>query len=155
MPSCLTLSNIRYVSRVKWSNPGKGVVPSPIPRCRSYWRGNLLVALDYGRQLYFTYIYIYICLSTWYPKSYIYIMRKWDNERNGWEGGTYLHRKYTSQTIWVLTKVAYVHLLLKGMNLIFFAFSLISWYDCIKKHLLKKCKCKHRIYMSPLPQGIK
>ena len=26
---CLTLSIIRYVSRVKWSNPGKGVVPSP------------------------------------------------------------------------------------------------------------------------------
>ena len=26
---CLTLSIIRYVSRVKWSNPGKGVAPSP------------------------------------------------------------------------------------------------------------------------------
>ena len=25
IPLCLTLSNIRYVSRVKWSNPGKGV----------------------------------------------------------------------------------------------------------------------------------
>ena len=32
----LTLSNIRYVSRVKWSNPGKGVAPSPTPRCSSY-----------------------------------------------------------------------------------------------------------------------
>ena len=29
MPPCLTLSIIRYVSRVKWSNPGKGVAPSP------------------------------------------------------------------------------------------------------------------------------
>ena len=28
IPPCLTLSNIRYVSRVKWSNPGKGVRPS-------------------------------------------------------------------------------------------------------------------------------
>ena len=28
IPPCLTLSNIRYVSRVKWSNPGKGVAPS-------------------------------------------------------------------------------------------------------------------------------
>ena len=28
----LTLSNIRYVSRVKWSNPGKGVAPSPTPQ---------------------------------------------------------------------------------------------------------------------------
>ena len=30
--TCLTLSNIRYVSRVKWSNPGKGVAPSPIEK---------------------------------------------------------------------------------------------------------------------------
>ena len=29
IPACLTLSNIRYVSTVKWSNPGKGVAPSP------------------------------------------------------------------------------------------------------------------------------
>ena len=36
IPTCLTLSNIRYVSRVKWSNPGKGVAPSPTPRCSSY-----------------------------------------------------------------------------------------------------------------------
>ena len=50
---CLTLSNIRYVSRVKWSNPGKGVAPSLTPRCSSYWKGSLLVALDYGRWLYF------------------------------------------------------------------------------------------------------
>ena len=58
---CLTLSNIRYVSRVKWSNPEKWIVSSSTPRCRSYWKGSLLVALDYGRQLYFTlYIYIYI-----------------------------------------------------------------------------------------------
>ncbi len=30
---CLTLSIIRYGSRVKWSNPGKGVAPSPKPWC--------------------------------------------------------------------------------------------------------------------------
>ena len=53
IPPCLTLSNIRYVSRVKWSNPGKGVALSPTPRCSSYWKRSLLVALDYGRQLYF------------------------------------------------------------------------------------------------------
>ena len=51
IPPCLTLSNIRYVSRVKWSNPGKGVAPSPTPQCNSDWKGSLLVALDYGRQL--------------------------------------------------------------------------------------------------------
>ena len=49
--SCLTLSNIRYVSSVKWNNPGKGVAPSPTPRCSSYWKGSLLVVLDYGCQL--------------------------------------------------------------------------------------------------------
>ena len=30
IPSCLTLINIRYVSRVKWSNPEKGVVAHPL-----------------------------------------------------------------------------------------------------------------------------
>ena len=33
--------------------PGKGVAPSPTLRCSSYQKGSLLVALDYGRQLYF------------------------------------------------------------------------------------------------------
>ena len=41
---CLTLSNIRYISRVK---PQKGVAPSPTSQCSSYWRGSFLVALDY------------------------------------------------------------------------------------------------------------
>ena len=48
MPPCITLSIIRYGSRVKWSNPGKRVAPSPTPRCSSYWKGNLQVTLDYG-----------------------------------------------------------------------------------------------------------
>ena len=51
IPPCLTLSNIKYVTRVKWSNPEKGVAPSPTPRCSSYWKGSLLDTLDYGRQL--------------------------------------------------------------------------------------------------------
>ena len=50
--SLLTLSIIRYISRVKRSNPGEGVVPSPTPRCSSYWKRSLLVALDYDHQLY-------------------------------------------------------------------------------------------------------
>ena len=33
MPPCLTLSIIRYGSRIKWSNPGKGVAPFPTPWC--------------------------------------------------------------------------------------------------------------------------
>ena len=64
MPPCLTLSTIKYVSRVKWRNQGKGVAPSPMPCCSSNWKGNSRVALDYRHKLYF-YIYIYI---------YIYIM---------------------------------------------------------------------------------
>ena len=42
MPPCLTLSIIRYVLRVKWSNPGNGVVPSPTPQCSSYLKGSQL-----------------------------------------------------------------------------------------------------------------
>ena len=52
IPPCLTLSIIRYGSRVKWSNPRKGVVPSPIPWCSSYRKGRLRVTPDYGRQLF-------------------------------------------------------------------------------------------------------
>ena len=36
IPHCLTLSIIRYVSRVKWSNLRKGVALSPTRRCSSY-----------------------------------------------------------------------------------------------------------------------
>ena len=50
MPPCLTLSIIRYGSRVNWSNPGKGVVPFLTPWCSRYWKGSLQVALDYDCQ---------------------------------------------------------------------------------------------------------
>ena len=53
MPPCLILSIIIYVSRVKWSNQGKRVAPSPTPRCSCYWKGRLRVALDYGRPTYY------------------------------------------------------------------------------------------------------
>ena len=36
MLPCLALSIIRCTSRVKWSNPGNGVAPSPTPCCSSY-----------------------------------------------------------------------------------------------------------------------
>ena len=54
MPPCLTLSIIRYRSRVKWRKPGKGVAPSPTPRCSSYRKGRFRVTLDFSCQLYFT-----------------------------------------------------------------------------------------------------
>ena len=50
--SLLNTQQYKVLSRVKWSNPGKGVAPSPKPQCSSYWKGSLLVALDYGCQLY-------------------------------------------------------------------------------------------------------
>ena len=59
MLSCLTLSIIRYVSRIKWSNSGKGVAPSLTSRCSRYRKESLRVTLDYGRQLYFFFFYIY------------------------------------------------------------------------------------------------
>ena len=68
IPPCLTLSIIRCGSRVKWSNPGNGVAPSPTPWCSSYRKGSLRVTLDYGRKLYLlTYIYSieFNCLQ-WY-----------------------------------------------------------------------------------------
>ena len=34
----------------------------PTPRCRSYWKGNHLVALEFSRQLYFT-ILIFMLLT--------------------------------------------------------------------------------------------
>ena len=43
---CLTLSIMMYGSRVKWSNPVKGVAPSPTAQCCSNWKGSLQVTLD-------------------------------------------------------------------------------------------------------------
>ena len=60
---CLIPSNIRYISRVKWNNPGKGEAPFSTPRCSSDWKGSLLVTLDYGHQLY------YLILVTFHRNS--------------------------------------------------------------------------------------
>ena len=49
----MVLSNIRYDSRVKWSNPGKRLAPFPTPWCSSCWKGSLRVTYDYGSQLSF------------------------------------------------------------------------------------------------------
>ena len=67
IPLCLIFSIKRYVSKVNWNNPGwGGVAPSSTPRCSSYWKGSLWVALDYGRQLYFT---------TYFILHWIYLMK--------------------------------------------------------------------------------
>ena len=62
IPPCLTISIIRYVSRVKWNIPGKVVAPYSTPRCSSYWNRSLRVALDCSCQVYFLYIDIYVCV---------------------------------------------------------------------------------------------
>ena len=59
MLPCLTLSIIRYGSRVKWCNPEKGVAPSPVPWYSFYRKGSVRVTLNYGRQLYF------FCIEYW------------------------------------------------------------------------------------------
>ena len=53
--SLLNTQQYKVHIKAKWSDPGKRVAISPTPRCSSYWKGSLLVALDYGRQLFFTY----------------------------------------------------------------------------------------------------
>ena len=52
MPPSLTLSIIKYGSKVKRGNPGKGVASSPTPWCDSYRKGSLWVTLNSSRQLY-------------------------------------------------------------------------------------------------------
>ena len=52
------LNTQQYKVRIKLSNPEKGAAPSHTSRCSSYWKGSLLVALDYGQQLYFTYLHL-------------------------------------------------------------------------------------------------
>ena len=83
MPPCLTLSIIRYGSRVKWSNPGNGVVPSLTPWCSSYWKGSLRVALNYGqlilclkvRESHSAYVHIYIfCIAVFKEIFFLHIV---------------------------------------------------------------------------------
>ena len=53
MPPCIMLSIVRYGLRVKWSNSGKGVVPSPTTQCSNDQKWSHWVALNYGCQLHF------------------------------------------------------------------------------------------------------
>ena len=41
-------TQVRIKSKVE-----QGVAPFPTPWCSSYWKWSLLIALDYGRKLYF------------------------------------------------------------------------------------------------------
>ena len=46
----------------KWRNPEKEIAPSLTPRCSSYGKETLRVALDYSGPTYLTHIYIYVCV---------------------------------------------------------------------------------------------
>ena len=50
----------------------KGVAPSLTLLCSSYWKGSLLVALDCGRQFYFTHSYIHYLNLHLKPFSYCF-----------------------------------------------------------------------------------
>ena len=76
---CLTLSNIRYASTVKWSNRGKGVAPSPTfglvaIEKRAFWSPTLLTYL---------YIYIYevhtISFETFFVGTFLLIVHTWNS----------------------------------------------------------------------------
>ena len=65
MLPCLKLGIIRYGSKVKWSNPGKGEVPAPKTQSSSYWKESLQVTHNQGCQLYFLHRYIFLYKHTY------------------------------------------------------------------------------------------
>ena len=78
MPPCLTLSIIRYGSSVKWSNPGKGVAPSPTPWCSKLSKRE---PSGHPRLWSSTYLYIHIVFLNssfflWFS-SYLSIHLHW------------------------------------------------------------------------------
>ena len=86
IPLCLTLGNIRYVSRVKWSNPGKAVAPSATPQCSSYWKREhsgdvalMWVCATLSHSLIFFFFYAGFP-SSFLPKT----MKKGCHHENGW-----------------------------------------------------------------------
>ena len=64
MEPCLTLSIIRYRSRVKRSYPRKEVAPFPTPRCSSYWKKESS-GHSWLRSSTFFLLYIYIYIYIW------------------------------------------------------------------------------------------
>ena len=72
MAPCLILSIIRDGSRVKWSNPGKGIAPSPTSWCSSYRKGRLGITLDYVCLLYLLPIFTNISAREGYDTRSIF-----------------------------------------------------------------------------------
>ena len=99
MLPCLAHSPIRLKSRVKWSNPGNGVAPSPTSRCRSYWKGSLWVTLDQGCQLILGlfYDYTFTFFSCSYSLCCVFCMVQ-SNTNNTQNKFSWLYMTVTSTT---------------------------------------------------------
>ena len=69
----LTLSFLRYVSRVKWSNSGNGVATSVTPWCISFWKGACRSSLTTVANFSYSYLNTHICMMD-YIYIYIYII---------------------------------------------------------------------------------
>ena len=110
------LNTQHYKVRIKGKveQPREGVAPSPTHWCSSYRKGSLRVTLDYGRQLYFLYIYIYIvqlngdnwtgtscgtCKSA-QPTVYLKLRKLLVLARNTWNYITVQTDYYIGMVIW-------------------------------------------------------
>ena len=71
---------VRIKGKVEQSR--EGVAPSPTPWCSSYRKGSLRVTLDYGRPLYFFYLYIRTCGGRQLSSTYIFKPAR--NNTNPW-----------------------------------------------------------------------
>ena len=136
IPPCLTLSNIRSVLRVKWSNSGKGVAPS---------RYLGVVAIEKGafwspstKVVNFTYIYIYI---------YIYIYREREREEILKPQKTCFYyseiiKLYIQIRNWIYKKVTLIplkYILLPSFELEMFD----TWSKIVKQGMKKRWICIH------------
>ena len=120
IPPCLTLSIIRYVSRVKGSNPEKGVAPSPTHRCSSYWKESLRVALDESRNfILLMYMRVYVCVCVcvcvlWVQwKKKVYTLKWISPQENLFFGYLYFSTAY----FWRFTSFS-------GINGLFYHFNI-------------------------------
>ena len=76
IPPCLTISIIKYISRVKWNNPGKVIAPTLTPWCSSYVKRGFQVALNYSCQLYEVHT---ISFQTFFIWALLLIVHTWNS----------------------------------------------------------------------------
>ena len=79
--SFLNTQHYKKRFKEKLSNPGKGVAPSPTPRCSSYWKGSFWVALNYGHQLILFCVCVCVCVCV-HINKYTFVV--WRNFLTLW-----------------------------------------------------------------------